>query len=121
IASPVSRYHLPYRSLFGGAIAILSSHFREVNGFSNRFSGWGGEDDDFSARLSQKGLEFIRFDPRVARYVMMPHIKHSPALDRWRNLDISSFNTSTNDGLSTLNYKLVDLEVFPLYTHIKVK
>lgn len=41
------RYNLPYRTLFGGAVAILSEQMTKVNGMSNNFYGWGGEDDDF--------------------------------------------------------------------------
>lgn len=43
----IFRYNLPYLTLFGGAISISSEHFMKVNGFSNMFYGWGGEDDDF--------------------------------------------------------------------------
>lgn len=39
------RYNLPYYGLFGGAVAISSETFLNVNGFSNMFQGWGGEDD----------------------------------------------------------------------------
>nr|CAI5819656.1 unnamed protein product [Callosobruchus analis] len=41
------RYNLPYLTLFGGAVAILSSQYKQVNGMSNKFYGWGAEDDDF--------------------------------------------------------------------------
>lgn len=44
-----TRYQLLYGSQFGGASAILSDQFKLVNGLSNQFDGWGGEDDDFSA------------------------------------------------------------------------
>jgi predicted glycosyltransferase involved in capsule biosynthesis len=42
---------LPYASLFGGAGAFKKKDFEEVNGFSNKFWGWGGEDDDLYQRL----------------------------------------------------------------------
>lgn len=49
------RYNLPYTGLFGGAISISKHQFQKVNGFSNVFFGWGGEDDDFYSRLQSKG------------------------------------------------------------------
>lgn len=41
---------LPYKNIFGGATAFTARQFVKVNGFSNRFYGWGGEDDDMSGR-----------------------------------------------------------------------
>lgn len=32
--------------MVGGVLAIRMNHFYAVNGFSNEFWGWGGEDDD---------------------------------------------------------------------------
>lgn len=40
------RFKLPYEGLFGGVISILTEQFEEINGMSNVFEGWGGEDDD---------------------------------------------------------------------------
>nr|CAD7413239.1 unnamed protein product [Timema poppensis] len=80
------RYNLPYRELFGGAVAILQKQFEFVNGFSNVFFGWGGEDDDFQGRISNKGMKMCRFEPTVARYVMLSHAKELPSEDRFVNL-----------------------------------
>lgn len=44
------RYNLLYEDAFGGVISILGQHFKEINGFSNRFFGWGAEDDDLLMR-----------------------------------------------------------------------
>ena len=41
---------LPYADLFGGVTALRLEHLSKVNGYSNKFFGWGGEDDDLSAR-----------------------------------------------------------------------
>ena len=41
---------LPYATIFGGVVAFKPSEWRKINGFSNRYFGWGGEDDDLFNR-----------------------------------------------------------------------
>lgn len=40
-------FRLPYETNFGGVSALTKEQYEAVNGFSNSFFGWGGEDDDF--------------------------------------------------------------------------
>ena len=39
-------YRDHYGTLFGGVVAITGDQLRTANGFSNRFWGWGGEDNE---------------------------------------------------------------------------
>ena len=43
--------------------------FKAVNGFSNLFWGWGGEDDDMANRLRLKKLFISRYPANIARWV----------------------------------------------------
>jgi len=43
-------YRLPYQRRFGGATSFRPDVFELVNGYSNEFYGWGGEDDDMLRR-----------------------------------------------------------------------
>ena len=72
------RYRLPYAELFGGAIAIEKSQFEMINGMSNLFYGWGGEDDDFYNRITTKQLKITRWSPSISRYTMLKHMKEAP-------------------------------------------
>jgi len=39
-----------YDKMFGGATAFTKDQFEIVNGYSTKFYGWGGEDDDMHHR-----------------------------------------------------------------------
>lgn len=44
-------FRLPYKELLGGVAAWKTKEFEQVNGWSNLFVNWGGEDDDLSYRF----------------------------------------------------------------------
>jgi hypothetical protein len=48
---------------------------RLVNGFSNLFWGWGGEDDDMANRLRIKKLFISRYPANIARYLSFSTVK----------------------------------------------
>ncbi len=43
-------FRLLYPNIFGGIEAFRPEAFQNINGFSNLFFGWGGEDDDLYNR-----------------------------------------------------------------------
>lgn len=43
-------FTLPYRNYVGGVLACTAQAFATVNGFSNKYAGWGCEDDDLFVR-----------------------------------------------------------------------
>ena len=57
----------------GGCLAMLTPHYKILNGFSNRFWGWGGEDDDMFNRIGLTGLGLIRLDTEESRMMTMKH------------------------------------------------
>ena len=50
---------------------MSSPIFRQLNGFSNQFWGWGGEDDDMRVRIRKLKLRVERYSPNIARYTMI--------------------------------------------------
>ncbi|CAG9130616.1 unnamed protein product [Plutella xylostella] len=71
-------YRLLYQDIFGGVSAMTVEQFKNVNGFSNKYWGWGGEDDDMSHRLKRKNYHIARYKMSIARYAMLAHKKSSP-------------------------------------------
>lgn len=114
------RFNLPYYGLFGGAVAISSETFVHINGFSNLFQGWGGEDDDLYARLVNKNYKIIRFHPSIAQYTMLKHSRESPNPDRIDYLKKGYLRFET-DGLNSLVYREVAVNKNSLYTNLLVE
>ncbi|KAL0878908.1 hypothetical protein ABMA27_003908 [Loxostege sticticalis] len=113
------RFVLPYLKLFGGAIAITSNQYKTINGMSNEYFGWGGEDDDFYARIEVEELKMCRFEPETSKYHMVGHKMPGNGDKRKKFLKYEK-NKISNDGLSTLKFIEVATVLHPLFTHIMV-
>jgi len=113
------KYKLPYKTLFGGIAAINVKQFQELNGFSNQFWGWGGEDDDMSKRIRFHGLKITRYKPEIARYTMMKHKQERANKERAKVLRTSHRRYKT-DGLNNLAYRLLGKTRELLYTNVTV-
>lgn len=82
VAIDQMHYRLPYKQIFGGVSALTKDQMIKVNGFSNEFWGWGGEDDDMFNRINYHKLKITRYSPDIARYTMLKHKKDTPNPDR---------------------------------------
>ena len=61
-------YTHKYASFFGAVTAISRTQFELLNGFSNQFWGWGGEDDDMYERIKYAQLKVTRCSKDIDRY-----------------------------------------------------
>lgn len=112
-------YRLPYEEIFGGVSMIRTSDFIRINGYSNSYFGWGGEDDDMFERLKHYGLPISRYSSEIGRYFMLSHKKDAPNKER-DNLLEKARDRITSDGLNSLNYKLIDRKFLRLFTWVLV-
>uniref|UniRef100_A0A1B0BRG9 Beta-1,4-N-acetylgalactosaminyltransferase n=1 Tax=Glossina palpalis gambiensis TaxID=67801 RepID=A0A1B0BRG9_9MUSC len=60
IASPELHPKYHYENFVGGILLVRTDHFEAMNGMSNRYWGWGLEDDEFYVRIRDQGLRVIR-------------------------------------------------------------
>ncbi|CAF4929408.1 unnamed protein product [Pieris macdunnoughi] len=110
-------FKLPYEDIFGGVSAMTLEQFTKVNGFSNKYWGWGGEDDDMFYRIKKMNYHIARYKMSIARYAMLDHKKSAPNPKRYQLLSQTS-KTFQKDGLSTLEYDVVQVVQHHLYTHV---
>ncbi|CAN7937161.1 unnamed protein product [Ixodes hexagonus] len=108
---------LPYTGIFGGVSALNKKHMKLVNGFSNQYWGWGGEDDDMSYRLQHHRLKISRYPANIARYTMLQHAKDTPSPERYKLLFKGKSRYKT-DGINSVNYERKDLVLKKLYTWV---
>ncbi|XP_067123759.1 beta-1,4-N-acetylgalactosaminyltransferase bre-4-like [Centruroides vittatus] len=114
-------YTLPYSLLVGGVLAINTDHLLLVNGYSNLYWGWGGEDDDMAYRLTHNKLNLIRPADFIGRYTMIKHSHRteSPSNIRYALLKMAK-KRSKKEGLNSVKYSLNAVTPLPLYTHLLI-
>nr|XP_034329667.1 beta-1,4-N-acetylgalactosaminyltransferase bre-4 isoform X1 [Crassostrea gigas] len=112
-------YKLPYKNMLGGVAAWKTREFEQVNGWSNLFVNWGGEDDDLSCRTIANKLSVFRFRNSVARYTMLKHRRTPVNTARHRQLK-DSYTRYKIDGLSSLVYRSPKIQRYPLFTMVSI-
>ena len=74
--------------LFGGVMAFTPTQFEKINGFSNRYWGWGMEDEDSYWRVQSKGLNIT--EAAAGRYTMIKHGRDNGNPANWyRYLEVT--------------------------------
>lgn len=63
-----SHYSTFYEFLIGGVLLLTFDMYKQANGFSNLYWGWGGEDDDLSLRFIGRGMCVVRPSYDIATY-----------------------------------------------------
>ena len=110
---------------FGGVSVLSATDFQKINGFSNVFWGWGGEDDDLHHRILFHNLTLTRpFDSQPsfihqARYSMLDHHEAKPNPERTELVNRGEQRLHF-DGLNDISYEVLNAETKPLYTYIFV-
>ncbi|KAM4047911.1 beta-1,4-galactosyltransferase 4-like [Anomaloglossus baeobatrachus] len=117
-----TNYNSVYKEYFGGVTAMTRKQIAKVNGYSNNYWGWGGEDDDLYYRVQLGNMTVVRPAREVARYTMISHTRdvgNEKNEKRWELLKNVSKVWKT-DGLNSCTYELLSIEHNPLYINITV-
>lgn len=109
-------YKMPYAEYFGGVTLFNNTDFITLNGYSNFFWGWGGEDDEMYKRC----VELTGYDRRECSFRSLPHARKIDHNLHHRNIERVTQPRHENDGLAFLDYELKDSNVLKGYHHIKV-
>ncbi|GCB64559.1 hypothetical protein scyTo_0007554 [Scyliorhinus torazame] len=115
-------YRLPYKTYFGGVSALTPDQYLRINGFPNTYWGWGGEDDDISARIYLAGMKIIRTPLSLGHYKMISHNMDVGNEKNEKRFDmvVKVSRSWRSDGMNSIDYNLLHKEEFPLYTNITV-
>ncbi|MCL4131884.1 UNVERIFIED_CONTAM: hypothetical protein GTU68_054167 [Idotea baltica] len=119
VTSSKYKYRFFYYNYFGGVCSMTEEQFMMVNGWSNRYWGWGMEDDDLRERIEFNELVIWRYPKSIARYTMLSHKEAKRNPNRVKEY----FEYKKNfreDGLNSLEYDLISKGRKPLFTSIKV-
>jgi hypothetical protein len=101
---------------FGGAVSMSAETFVRIGGFSTRFWGWGGEDDNLLSRARSRGIQILRNNSQS----IMFHIAGISAIDKSKHGDyarnIANIEKSHENGLrETREYaKLAFIDCSPV-------
>ncbi|XP_021035988.1 beta-1,4-galactosyltransferase 7 isoform X1 [Mus caroli] len=110
VASPELHPLYHYKTYVGGILLLSKQHYQLCNGMSNRFWGWGREDDEFYRRIKGAGLQLFRPSGITTGYQTFRHL-HDPA---WRKRDQKriaaqkqeQFKVDREGGLNTVKYRV---------------
>lgn len=110
---------LPYPKYFGGVSAMKPAHYIQINGFSNRFFGWGGEDDDVQKRITQVGLKWKHNNMTTGSYLTLKH-NNVVANDERFDLLKRSEKMMIHDGLNSIKFTLLSLKIEKLFVNVSI-
>ena len=110
LSSAIDKYNWSLLQMSAGGVNMIRSGIvLKANGFSNRFFGWGGEDNDFDERMKATGARMERLSASTGRYksIQAAH-NRSPgeAEDRYTLLEYTN-HLRQHEGMNSLRYRLL--------------
>lgn len=125
-----------YNFLTGGILSMRPGHFIDINGFSNRYYGWGAEDDDLTVRMISNdmcvkrsyrtlGGVFYNLDKDHAPFTMLRHKPSAINGNRGSVMKVfqSSIKNMKSDGLNAVEEvtKMEDVVLYSTLTLLRIR
>lgn len=113
---------MTYHEYFGGVTAFRALDFININGHSNNYWGWGGEDDDLYLRVKRKlNTTISRYSTQIARYTTIRDHNHIAAPKNPKRFNIlHSKPNYDSDGINTVKYLLHNRTFYKLFILLNV-
>ncbi|KAK4036528.1 Beta-4-galactosyltransferase 7 [Daphnia magna] len=110
IASPKLHPKYHYETFVGGILILTIGDFKKLNGLSNKYWGWGLEDDEFFHRMKQSGIKVLRPDNITEKENCFRHVHDSKkrVRDQQKCYDQKTASRKRDriTGLSDLSYRI---------------
>lgn len=103
-------WKMPHDKYFGGVVAFNRADFEKINGYSNQFWGWGGEDDSLYYSVIANDLQV---DRREHRYLSLPHPKDHPTGFDPDKMTQAKKPRKAKDGLNNCKFKIIGERPIP--------
>ncbi|CAH1779087.1 unnamed protein product, partial [Owenia fusiformis] len=118
----VHNYKKPPYTLTGGVVAIAPDTYKKLNGYSNGFWGWGGEDNDLLIRCLHIHVPFRQcINWTECRYTTLKHSRDQGNPENHVHYILNKKEPDfRNDGLTTVNFTLHAAKQFKLFTWLYV-
>ena len=125
VAVSTLNYHLFSEKMFGGVVSFAADDYEKVNGFSNLFWVWGGEDDNLYERALLHGKKPHRENITIARYTMLKHVSREKTRSKKEYEEMKksmrmAIRHAKEDGLNSISYHVTKIKREKLYTIIKI-
>lgn len=113
-----SKYDSP--DFLGGVLSMTLKDIETINGFPNKFWGWGGEDDALRNRLKHYKIDVYQPTMRGEGFKELAHVD-SRTKTEWKNMEkwenVAEDKRNPRSGFKNVQYKILDR--VDLTDHIK--
>jgi len=110
-----------FSDFMGGIISFDEKSYKKVNGYPNKFYGWGGEDDAIYNRMVMNNIPILKIIGNI-EIKEMNH-QNTSEIEELTNKNkkfniLNDIKNWKNDGINTIKYKILD-ELELIYKNVK--